>query len=469
MNEQKNDKSIDVSHSKKMMTSYGFGNLIGQFIEAVFMVLVFFFYEAEIGLSSTLTALGFIIFAVWNAINDPILGYLTDRPTRFTKKWGRRFPWIIISFIPWVISFLLVFTPPNVDAQKSPWILFGWLVITTCAFDFFWSIFIVNILSIFPDKFREQSERVTASGINVFVGFFGVVFGFLLPPLIIEYGNIQSYSITAIICIGISIICLILMIPGIREDEDTIERFLIKSTDHEEEKDKFLPTLKQALKQKNFVVIIVFYLGFMSLTMLVMASFLYYVRYVLKAEAIAATLIMGMLLIGGIISLPFWVKYTQKTGDNKKTSVIGAILMVCFAIPLSIFSDLSLVLITVFLFGIGLGAYWAMMVPVYSDVIDESVIETGKRQEALFGGFRFFFGRLAMVIQAITLAVVHELTGFSEGASVQSKTAVFGIALHTGIIPAIFMAIGTLIFWKFYDITPEKSAKIKAQLKEMGI
>ncbi len=356
---------------------------LGQFIEAVFMVLVFFFYEAEIGLSSALTALGFIIFAIWNAINDPILGYLTDRPNRLTKKWGRRFPWIIISFFPWVIAFLLVFTPPNVDAQKSPWILFGWLVITTCAFDFFWSIFIVNILSLFPEKFREQSERITASGIIVFVGFFGVVLGFLLPPLIIIYGNIQSYSITAITCIGISVICLILMIPGIREDKETIGRYLTKTID--QEKDKFLPTLKQALKQKNFVAIIIFYLGFMSLTMLVMASFLYYVRYVLEAEAIAATLIMGVLLIGGIISLPFWVKYTQKTKDNKKTSIIGAILMICFAIPLSLFSDLTLVLITVFLFGIGLGAFWAMMVPVYSDVIDESVAETGKRQEALFG------------------------------------------------------------------------------------
>ena len=150
MSGQINNKILDSSHSKKIMASYGFGNLIGQFIEAVFMVLVFFFYEAEIGLSSTLTALGFIIFAIWNAINDPILGYLTDRPNRLTKRWGRRFPWIIISFIPWVIAFLLVFTPPNVDAQKSPWILFGWLVITTCAFDFFWSIFIVNILSLFP-------------------------------------------------------------------------------------------------------------------------------------------------------------------------------------------------------------------------------------------------------------------------------------------------------------------------------
>jgi Na+/melibiose symporter-like transporter len=64
----------------------------------------------------------------------------------------------------------------------------------------------------------------------------------------------------------------------------------------------------------------------------------------------------------------------------------------------------------VLLFGIGLGGYWAMMVPVYSDVIDESVTLTGKRREGLYGGFRFFFGRIAMVIQALTFAIVHTLT-----------------------------------------------------------
>ena len=457
----------EIHYSKTNMVSYGFGNLVGQFIEAVVMILVFFFYEAEIGLSSILTALGFIIFALWNALNDPILGYITDRPTRLTRKWGRRFPWIIISFFPWVIAFVLIFSPPNVNAQEFPWILFGWLVITTCFFDTFWSIFIVNILSLFPEKFRDHSERLTASGINVFVGFFGVIFGFLLPPMLIIYGKSETYATTALICVVISVIGFILMIPGIREDKTSIERYLAKY--EVQEKDRFLPTLKQAFKQKNFLAIIIFYLCFMSLTMLIMASFLYYVRYVLQAEAIAATLIMGMLLIGGIISVPFWLKYTQKTKDNKKTSIIGATIMIIFAIPLTLFSDLTIVLITVLLFGIGLGGYWAMMVPVYSDVIDESVTLTGKRREGLYGGFRFFFGRIAMVIQALTFAIVHELTGFVEGAPIQSSIANIGISLHTGLIPAIFMAIGTIVFWRLYDITPEKSAKIKAKLNELGL
>ena len=35
--------------------------------------------------------------------------------------------------------------------------------------------------------------------------------------------------------------------------------------------------------------------------------------------------------------------------------------------------------------------------------------------------------------------------------------------------PAIIMAIGTVIFWKYYDITPEKSAIIQEQLKELKL
>jgi len=110
-----------------------------------------------------------------------------------------------------------------------------------------------------------------------------------------------------------------------------------------------------------------------------------------------------------------------------------------------------------------------MITPVYCDVIDESVTISGKRKEATYGGCRQFFLNLARVIQALTLAFVHELTGFVEGADKQSPLAILGIQLHFGIIPAIYLAIGVLIFWKFYDITPKKSKQIQEKLREMQI
>ena len=87
-------------NSRLIMASYGSRELFGQWITAAFGFTVFFFYEQVIGMPSELALLAFVLYSVWNAFNDPLIGYLTDRPFKFTKKWGRRFPWIIISFIP---------------------------------------------------------------------------------------------------------------------------------------------------------------------------------------------------------------------------------------------------------------------------------------------------------------------------------------------------------------------------------
>jgi GPH family glycoside/pentoside/hexuronide:cation symporter len=463
-----NDEIVEISHPKKIMVSYAFGNFMWEFIEGVLVILVFFFYEAELGLSSTLTALGFIIFAIWNGFNDPLLGYITDRPNRLTRRWGRRFPWLIITFIPWIICFFLIFNPPNVNPKESPWILFGWLVLTTCAFDTFFSIWYVSYGSLFPDKFRMRSERLMAAGITTYVGFFGLVLGFLMPPSIIIYGRISSYIFMVWICVIISVIAMIIMIPGIREDKRMVEKFLAKCEEKKEKENVYL-SLKQVLKQKNFVAFLIFFLLYQSLTIMMTSSFMYFVRYVIKAEAYIATFIMAMFLIGGLAALPFWLKYSNKTKDYRKTIIIASIIMICFAIPLTFLTDLTLILITMILFGIGVGGVWIMISPIHGDIIDESVSLFEKRREGFYGGLRYFSGRIAMVIQAITFAIVHISTGFVEGAGKQTSLAILGIQLHTGIIPAILMAIGTLIFWKFYDITPDKAEKIKERLKEVGL
>jgi GPH family glycoside/pentoside/hexuronide:cation symporter len=146
---------IDIKHSKKNMASYGFAKALSQFISIGFTAFGFYYYESEIGLNIWLVGLGYIIFAIYNAINDPIVGYLTNQPFKFTKKWGRRFPWIMIGGTLWVISYILIFTPPNVDPKSGALILFAWLVFATCLFDTFASIFFVNFSSLFPDKFRK--------------------------------------------------------------------------------------------------------------------------------------------------------------------------------------------------------------------------------------------------------------------------------------------------------------------------
>jgi GPH family glycoside/pentoside/hexuronide:cation symporter len=463
------EKQIDeIQHSKKDMASFGFGLATMQFLRMAFAAFGFFFYEAEIGLNVWLTSLGYIIFAVWNAVNDPFIGYITDRPFKFTKKWGRRFPWIMIGGVPWVISYVLVFTPPNVDPASGAWIIFGWLVFTTCLFDTFNSLWWVNYYALYPDKYRIPEERRAVSGFMTSIGVIGITLGGIVPPLLITYGDLSTYIIQAGIVVIIGLLLLILSAPGSRDDQACIDRYLAK-IDEGMERGSFIGVLKTSLRSRPFLAYIAIYMFYQAVVYSIQASIPYVVRFVLKMEARGQLFLQIGFLIGALISIPIWVKLAHKINNNKKTLLIAVILMTIFTLPLAFFNSVTTLMVMMIFWGISLGGFWILTILVFADVIDNAAVETKKREEGVYNGIRQFFARLAIIMQAISFAVVHTLTGFVEGSETQSAQAVWGISIHFGLIPAVFVIIGGLIFWKWYDLTPEKIEQNKKLLKELAL
>ncbi len=457
----------EIMHSKKVMASYGVGSYINEFIQGVLIFMLFYFYEVEVGLASWMTGLALGIYAVWDAFNDPLIGYFTDRPFSFTKNWGRRFPWIVIGYIPMLISFILVFSPPNVNAQEEPWVIFGWLVFTLCLFDTCETIYSNNYSGLFPDKFRGQQERVQASGIIVYIGIIGVVFANILPPIIIVFGDVSTFALMAWICVSINFFVWFLMLPGVRDDKETIEKFI---TSYEErEKEPFLKTLKKALKQNSLVAYLLFYLTYQTLTTMVQGSFLYWIRFIILGDAGDILLVMVLLLVGVMVGTPLWYIFNRKTANNRKTMIYAAAVFILFTFLFTVITNLTGLLILAFFWGIGLGGFWVMISPTFGDVVDESISRTGIRREGFFAGLRTFMSNIAKIVTAFFFATVHELTGFVEQANIQTTEANFGILLLFGVIPAITMGFGLLVFWKFYDITPGKSRSIREALKELKI
>ena len=78
---------------------FSFGQIADITAYQSFTLLIFTFYYSVVGIRLELITVGFVIWSVWNMFNDPILGYFSDRTH---TKWGRRRPWIMISFIPWI-------------------------------------------------------------------------------------------------------------------------------------------------------------------------------------------------------------------------------------------------------------------------------------------------------------------------------------------------------------------------------
>ena len=465
---EKEIETVEIKHSKKSMVSYGFGGYISEFFGMAFGAYVFFYYETVIGLNVWLTSIGFIIFALWNAVNDPLIGFLTDRPFKFTKKWGRRLPWVIIGGVPWILSYLLLFTPPDVDPNSGALILFVWLVVMTCLYDTFASLFQVNYYSIFPDKFRGDSERRLASTLSTLIAALGLASGSIIPSLIIDFDERSTFTLQAVFVVIVCLMALLALIPGSREDQVRIDCYL-ESCEEEMERKPFFKEFKTIIKHKNYMAYVISFMFYTCLVATMVGSIPYVAKFVLGVKAKDITLIMAALLIGLFISMPIWSLIADKTNNDRKTMLIAATFLTIVTIPLFFINDYILMIIAIFIWGIGEGGYWVMLSPVRSTVIDEAVVISGRRTEGIYQGFQTFVSRIALVAQALSFSIVHTITGFVETSDTQTPTAVLGIQIHFALLPMLFMLVSTIILWKFFKLTPDKVKENKAKLKELSL
>ncbi|MBD3254858.1 MAG: MFS transporter [Candidatus Lokiarchaeota archaeon] len=449
MNEINNE---EVKYSTKIHVSFGMASFLDGIFVAAFSVRIIDFYENELLLGIIWVGVAFGIFGLWNMVNDPLLGYLSDLNNRITRKYGRRFPVYLFGALTFGAVYFLVFVVPFRDQFG----MFIWLVTTICVYELLFSLWQIGWLSLFPDKFRSNKERTKVGAWCTIWGVIGMVMGVSIPPMFIEYGNVSTYILAAAVLMVIGLLMTLLTIPGMREDEEIIERNL-RLEGKSKEKDSFWTTLKYSLKDKNFLAYIITYLCHQTLTVMMLASLPYWVKYVIGSDdpGVETMLSLGF-LVGVIAAIPLWAYIGRKMG-NRKGFIIGAFTTTILIIPLLIVSDAIGSTIAITLVGVGVAAIWVLMFPCFSDVIDDIVVRTEKRQEGVYTGIRTFFGRISFIVQAVAFAIVHPLTGYQAGAPIGGQTplAIFGIRILMAIVPMMFYFIGFIMMWKVYDL--EKS------------
>ena len=459
------EQSSKYKHSRSIYISYGIGGFVDNFFTAAFTVRVIDFYENELLLSIFWVGIAFGIYGFWNMINDPLLGWISDKRFKFTKRWGRRYPFFAVGALSFVWVYLFIFTVPFTD----PIGMFIWLLITICLFEFLYSMFIVNYLALFPDKFRSVAERTRAGAQNTAWGVIGIAFGVLIPPLIIIYGVLSSYIIAALVVSIIGFIMAIVALPGMKEDEKLIERQL-RIIEEQTEKDSFWKVLKYGIKDKNFLAYILVALGHAVMTVMMLSSLPYWNKYIIgSSDPELETVMAAGFLVAVLISVPIWTIIGRKMG-NKKAITYGTLLTTILFFPLFFVSDLISTTIIIALIGVGIGCFWVLMYPAMSDCIDDIVVRTGKRNEGSLTGIRIFTERISIIIQAVAFAVIHPLTGYRPGAppgpTSQTLLAQFGIRLLIAGIPMAFYFLAFLLIWKVYKLDVAKVAENTEYLKQ---
>ena len=466
----KDENGIETSEweiaSTNKMISYGFGYLIINYLLTAYASIVFYFYEVEMGMPVVLVGLAFIIFAIWNMVNDPLLGYLTDKPLKWTRKWGLRAPWIVISSFPILICYYLIFIPPDVN-QENIMIIFIYMVFITCLFDTFFSIYNDHIYGGFTNQFRTEYERRKGFAIILIVAGFGSMFMSLIPPLFIKYGDKSSFVLAALIVVIILAICNIFLFLGIKESEELKETF-IRGYETSEEK-SFFKTMKIALKRKSYIVILVAYTMIITTQTLANASQIYFVKDVLRVPYSYVVFIGLAGFTGFLISIPFWTNFARKQGF-KKTLVLCTFLAAISYLPTLWMTTIEERIFFTFLGGIPYAGYTVVIMPMAADTMDDVAVQLGRRAEGTLAGIRMFFFRLAFLVQGIVIMFVHIATAYNpDPHAIQTSLAIWGIRVHAGLIPAILMFVISLIVYKWYDLTGERKETMLKELKSKGL
>ncbi|MGM0432717.1 MAG: MFS transporter [Spirochaetota bacterium] len=450
-----------------VMSSYGMGRFLAEFLTGAFGAIVFKFYETEVGLSAGYAAIATIIYSLWNALNDPLIGHVTSKPIRLSGRFGRRFPWIALGTVACAGSFVLIFAvPSSFNAAENPLPVFLWMVISVCLFDGLYSLWEVNYQSIFPDRFRSQRERTQAAGISTVIGVFGIAAGFVIPPLFFEYQVRESYLLSGWVVAAIAVAAALLLIPGVKEDRKMISRFMAKQA-RQTTAPSFVSQMKTAFSYRNFVAFILLYFFYQSACMCMTSSVHYVGDYILPGSSSDTTLIFAGMLIGALVSVPIWTAVSKRVGSNQNMLIGTALLMALFSLPMTFITSYGGFTIAMTLWGAGFGGFWLFMPGAMADVIDEVVVTQQQRDDGVLLGFRAFFGRLSYASQAIVFWLVHRLTGFAENPL--SPSARFGIHLHMGLIPALFLLAGVIIFVRMNSLTSDQVGMHKQQLLELDL
>ncbi|MFX0057967.1 MAG: MFS transporter [Candidatus Hodarchaeota archaeon] len=473
---------LETRHSRWTFLSNAFGLLCSTLIGAI-QGFTLFYYEAVVGLNATLVAIAMFIFLVYNAINDPIFGFLIDRNMRFTRKWGRRFPWIVVGIVPWAFSVFLLFSVPNtIDGSTNPGAAFGWLLISLVLLDTFGTLVNINYKTVQIEKFRTEYERRRFTRYYAPLDILAIVLGMLLPPLftdIIPGDPRTSYSMMAAILAVIALFFGILSLPGNREDKIMIDRHYSPDS---VKRMNFFKALIEAIKTKSYMVWFIFGICNGIWIALVVTNMIYITTFVLQVGGDMFLVILGLNLVGTLISIPIWLRYIRKIKNNKKAFVVAGLLSCAATFPLTFFQGLIDLIIMAFILGLAQGGLNSYIYTIVGPSVTEDVIvKMGKNQKGVLLGISAMLLRLVSSIDEFIIAVVHDTTGFIAGnatyadmlASVTAaggdiNLVLIGIRLIQGVIPSVVLLIGVLVFWKFFPITQERLLSNKAKMKELG-
>ncbi|MGE0075778.1 MAG: MFS transporter [Sphaerochaetaceae bacterium] len=415
---------------------FGIGDLGGNLFFTVIGFYLLFFLTDIVHLSAALAGTVLMIGKIWDAVTDPITGYVSDR-TR--SRWGRRRPYMFVGAIISFFTMGMMFTRPSFQSQTT---LFVYLTFLYCLLNTAYTLVNIPYAALLPELTDDYNERTLLTAYRMSFAVLGtfVGAGAVMPIIDLFAPSVDlGWSVMGYIMGAVMLLTTLITIWAVREPQHL---------ENQPEKG-FFTTYTEALKNKVFLTALFPWAFFIAGTSMVQGALVYYFTYIFGNGGLFQMALV-LLLATSLLCIPIWVKISERIG-KKACYMIGMGIMGVGVMVFSLLGEIigpTAAVVVMGLAGVGLSTHYVMPHAILPDVVEHDAIHHGNvRREGVFSSLWTFSSKIG---QAFALALNGWILAlFAYTPDDPSALAAIGIKLICGPIPLVWYLVGIWILRRY--------------------
>ncbi|TFG20075.1 MAG: MFS transporter [Promethearchaeota archaeon] len=489
MTEEKKKRKNRDEHRQPLGTTlaFGLGAMTDQMSHQMFQFLIFIYFYSVIGIKIESLALGFFIFAVWDSINDPIMGPISDRTK---SKFGRRRVWILIITIPFALVNFFLFFFPGLHTQPD-WVKTTYFIVIIMLYDLFYTIFSTNQLALFPEMFKTEKERSRANMWKNIMTIIGVLIGFVMPTLFIGSEVAPTVILENLPQIFLDraraelmprywitggVVAILVLIGGFMFFKFGMKEDPVELTQKESDPGVF-HSLKMTFKNKAFIIFILANLFNWFVFKTLTTAIPLYGQFVLGFQE--GDFMLTIMLLTAFLSATAFFPLMRLLGNKigmRNAFIVSEAIWIVALIPFTFLreggawlglSHNTWAVIFMGVNGIGLSGAMFFVDVIMGNIIDEDEINNGVRREGAYYGINALINRYSTIFSIGAIALVFAGQGWAT--YIINPSDIQGAALQVGIrwLMIGFTIAGILIvilLLSFFPLHGERLKKVKEQI-----
>ncbi|HEY8514634.1 MAG TPA: MFS transporter [Candidatus Binatia bacterium] len=438
-----------LSVARKLL--YGAGELpVGARLASLSVVLFPFYTDVAL-LPPAMVGAALALGRVWDGINDPITGWLSDRTrTRF----GRRRPYMAAMIVPLAICFAALWMPP----AGTPREVFVYLVGALFLFDIFFGFYTTPYLALGAELSTDYGERARVVTVRAVFHNLGLLLGgggFLALAAALGSGR-EGYATAGIALAALMLVAGVVAFLGTREPPPPaqLESASLRA---------LLADLRATLRLRSFRIVLAGTALAVCGSSINQAFSLYVFRDAFGMPR-EAGLVVALYLLAATVSFPFWGAAAARFGKNLSFAacLVWSVLSLCVSPLVNPSWPIAAMFAFIVLAGLGVGGY-VLPLAIVADVFDEDELDSGRRREGAFFGVWTLTMKLAGAVGIALAGVLLPYLGYVPGQEQQSAETVLLLKLAWGPLPALFF-VATLLVVRKFPLSRERHEEIRAAL-----